>query len=168
MLDYFFSPEILTKFIAIMRNQIKYIFFVIVLIIFSSCEIDSDTIRKVRIDSISVLYYSSTNDWDFALFEGEGYPDPFIRVFSENYALLYESNYELNAIGQTLNYIPFPGIELDANEQCLIGLYDWDIVGEEIMQELYFYPYAAYDGTPETKTISGGSLTVELVLSYIY
>ena len=152
----------------------KKLLFIIPALFLFSCGTDDVDVSPtaVQINALTVLNYpmlmESGTVWDFALlFEEDENPDPFFSILSGSNPV-YTSGEYYNASGGALSFSEL-NIELNASSQYVFGLYDWDIDGiHETMGEFYFNPYSYSDGTPATKVLSSGNLTVEFSLSYIY
>jgi len=148
----------------------KIIYTIIILSVFASCEIDNMP-KEVRIDNIYLQEYPQTYGgevWDvFSLFAVDFPPDPYIQIHKGT-QLIFTSGTFPNASGEIIKY-PV-NHSFNPNESYTLTVYDEDMDGDDTMGEIStFYPYSsAYGTTPDTKIVSGGGITVELELSYIY
>ena len=140
-----------------------------ILSVFASCETEN-TPTKVRIDNINLLTYPLTYEgevWDvFSLFAVDYPPDPYFQI-SQGTELIFTSGTFSNASGEVITYSV--NHDFNPNESYTLTVYDSDLDGDDTMGQIStFYPHSSSYGTPDTKIVSGGGISVELELSYIY
>ena len=141
------------------------LFLSIMFVLFFSCSKESSNPTQVSITGVTLNSFPVTESngasWD--LTSG---PDIYFQIYQGS-TLVYEHPTYFENINTAQSFTLATPIDLIPSNEYIFQLMDYDnLDDDDWMGGISFYPYSEGSGTPKTKTLAPGDISVTFSLSY--